>query len=70
MNVRGAALKLKQMMKERFLFTKNPKPVFQNCSDSEKAHSFIATWIGRAPFLPVSDPAIVDANTTSSCFEL
>jgi hypothetical protein len=51
-------------------FVKNPKPAFQNCSDNEKAHDFVATLTGSAPFLTVDVPPKVGANTTSSYFEL
>jgi hypothetical protein len=52
------------------LFVKNPKPAFQNCSDNEKAHDFIATSAGSAPFPPISDPPQAGADTTSSYYEL
>jgi hypothetical protein len=51
-------------------FVKNSKPAFQNCSDNEKAHDFVATLTGSAPLPTVEVPSKVGANTTSSYFEL
>jgi hypothetical protein len=47
----SATLKFKQIEKVLFLFMRNPKPALRSCSDSEKAHDFIATLTGSAhPF--------------------
>jgi hypothetical protein len=65
-NVRGATLKLKQTLKERFRLRGT-----QNLHlKVALAHDFIATSTGSAPFLPVSAPPIVGADTTSSYLEL
>jgi hypothetical protein len=62
----SATLKFKQIEKVRFLFTGKPKPALQSCSDSEKAHDFIATLTGSAPFLTVDVPPKVGVDANSS----